>query len=308
MTDQTMTNNQDWIQLMLSTTAEDSESLGDILSELGALAVTFQDIGDEPIYEPLPGEHRFWSQTHVIGLFASDTDTDKLIVTLKKRLDSDTLPECRIQRLADRDWERVWLEHFKPMQFGPRLWVCPTHTTPPDPDAVNLMLDPGLAFGTGTHPTTAQCLEALAEIDVAGRRVLDYGCGSGILAIAAALLGAETVWAIDIDRQALLATTENARRNAVSQRIETGLPGEQAAEPKFDILLANILSGPLIELAETLAKQVAPTGTLILSGILVEQADELIRHYGTWFQFEPRRQHQEWACLVARRSGQDLVS
>jgi len=255
MTDQTKTTNQDWVQLMLGATAGDSERLGDILSELGALAVTFQDSGDEPIYEPSPGEQRLWSQTNVIGLFDGDTDVDQLIAALKQQLGNTTLPECRIQRLADRDWERVWLEHFQPMQFGPRLWVCPTHMAPPDPAAINLMLDPGLAFGTGTHPTTAQCLEALGEIDVAGQRVLDYGCGSGILAIAAALLGAETVWAVDIDRQALLATRENARRNNVSKRIETGLPTELPANLQYDVLLANILSGPLIELAKTLAER-----------------------------------------------------
>jgi ribosomal protein L11 methyltransferase len=296
-----MTNEQDWIQLMLSATPDDAEALADMLSELGALAVTLQDLGDEPIYEPLPGEHRLWSRTHVIGLFAADSDTEKLVQALKQRLAVTALPDCRIKRLPDRDWERVWLEHFKPMQFGPGLWVCPTNMSPPDPTAINLLLDPGLAFGTGTHPTTALCLEALAEIDVDGRRVLDYGCGSGILAIAAARLGAASVWAIDIDTQALLATRANAQRNAVTEHIETGLPAELPGQQTFDLLVANILSGPLLELAAEFAERVTPDGTLILSGILAEQADDVIRRYHDWFHFEARRQREEWVCLVATR-------
>jgi ribosomal protein L11 methyltransferase len=201
-----MTNNQDWIQLMLKATADDSEGLGEVLTELGAMAITFQDIGDEPIYEPLPGEHTLWSHTHVIGLFSPDTDTERLIQALQSRIGKAALFDYHIKKLADRDWERVWLEHFKPMQFAPKLWVCPTTAIPPDPQAINLMLDPGLAFGTGTHPTTALCLEALAEHQITHKNVLDFGCGSGILAIAAARLGATSVWAVDIDRQALLAT------------------------------------------------------------------------------------------------------
>lgn len=302
-----MTNDKDWIQLMLSASASNSEKLGDTLSELGALAVTFQDSGDEPIYEPLPGEQRFWSQTHVIGLFPGDSDIDGLVSALQQRLDSDSMPECRIQRLAERDWERVWLDHFRPMQFGQRLWVCPTNTAPPDPDAINLLLDPGLAFGTGTHPTTALCLEALAMIAVSGKRVLDYGCGSGILGIAAALLGAAGVQAIDIDHQALLATRENAQRNAVADRVETGLPAELSPDQHYDVLLANILSGPLIALAPDLARRVTGNGSLILSGILANQADEVIRHYESWFHFEPRRQRQEWVCLLGHKIQPELA-
>jgi len=298
---QKMTNNQEWIQLMLSASAKEADALGDILSELGAMAVTLQDLGDEPIYEPLPGEQKLWSQTHVIGLFAAGTDIDQLTQALKSRLDVDILPNCRVKRLADRDWERVWLEHFKPMQFGPGLWVCPTSSTPPDPEAINLLLDPGLAFGTGTHPTTALCLEALAEIDVERQSVLDYGCGSGILAIAAARLGADSVWAIDIDGQALQATRDNARRNNVDEYINTGFPDDLPKSQHFDTLLANILSGPLTELAADLAGRVNPDGKLILSGILAEQADDVIGHYSDWFHFEPRRQREEWVCLVATR-------
>jgi len=292
---------QHWLQIMLSTTPETSDDIVDVLSEAGAIAVTLQDCADEPIYEPLPGEQRLWSQTRVIGLFEADTRVDDLLHHLKMALKVNELPNCMVKHLANQDWERVWIDHFKPMQFGDKLWVCPTAHTPPDPDAINLMLDPGLAFGTGTHATTAQCLEALPHIDVTNKNVLDYGCGSGILAIAAARLGAASVWAIDIDEQALLATTENALRNNVETYITSELPDGLPENMHFDILLANILSGPLIELAPYFATRLKPEGTLILSGILTEQTNKVCQAYNPWFKFDEPRQRDNWTCLTARR-------
>jgi ribosomal protein L11 methyltransferase len=242
-----------------------------------------------------------WSQTRVIGLFEADTRVDDLLHHLKHTLNVDELPDCMIKQLANQNWERVWIDHFKPMQFGPKLWVCPTAYTPPDPDAINLILDPGLAFGTGTHATTAQCLEALPLLDINNKQVLDYGCGSGILAIAAARLGAATVWAIDIDEQALQATTENALRNKVDKQVIPELPDGLPDDARFDILLANILSGPLITLAPHFATRLNTNGTLILSGILAEQADAVCQAYKPWFHFEPPRQRDNWVCLLAQR-------
>lgn len=295
------TSSQHWLQIMLSTTPETSDDIVDVLSEAGAIAVTLQDFDDEPVYEPLPGEEKLWSQTRVIGLFEADTRVDDLLHHLKTALEVDELPNCMVKQLANQDWERVWIDHFKPMQFGNKLWVCPTAHTPPDPDAINLMLDPGLAFGTGTHPTTALCLEVLSELDITNKHILDYGCGSGILAIAAARLGAASVWAIDIDEQALQATIENAQRNQVSEQVITELPDGLPNDTDFDILVANILSGPLIELAPYFATLVRMDGTLVLSGILAEQADDVRQAYTPWFVFADPRKREDWVCLTATR-------
>jgi len=292
---------QQWLQIMLSATAESSDTISNVLTDVGALAVTFEDLGDNPVYEPLPGEQRLWEQTTVIGLFNADNDVNELLAKIKSTLKIDALPDCQIKYLEEKNWERVWLEHFKPMQFGEKLWVCPTSCTPPDPAAINLMLDPGLAFGTGTHATTAQCLATMSTLVFTDKLVLDYGCGSGILAIAAARLGADSVWAIDIDTQALTATTDNARRNDVENKIIAKLPEHLDGEITFDILLANILSGPLIELASTFAARLHSGGIIILSGILAEQADAIREHYEAWFRFAEHHEKDNWACLVATR-------
>jgi len=296
-----MATSQHWLQIMLSTTPETCDDIVDVLSEAGAIAVTLQDCADEPVYEPLPGEEKLWSQTRIIGLFEADTRVDDLLHHLKTALKVDELPNCMIKHLANQDWERVWIDQFKPMQFGDKLWVCPSAHTPPDPGAINLMLDPGLAFGTGTHATTAQCLEALPQLSINNKQVLDYGCGSGILAIAAARLGAASIWAIDIDEQALLATTENALRNNVAEHITAELPDGLPTDARFDILLANILSGPLIELAPYFATLLPHDGTLILSGILAEQTSEVCQAYKPWFSFEKPSQRDNWVCLKAKR-------
>ena len=188
------------------------------------------------------------------------------------------LPQHRIEQLEDRDWAREWLKDFKPMRFGTRLWICPTAYTPPEPDAVNLSLDPGLAFGTGTHATTALCLEWLDGHDLRDRLVVDYGCGSGILAIAAARLGAREVWAVDNDPQALVASRDNAARNGVMDRLHICLPPAFPAL-QADVLLANILAGPLVSLAQLFAACLRPGGRLVLSGILKTQEPDIRRAY-----------------------------
>lgn len=284
-----------WLQLTFYSTKDDAEALADLLSEAGAAAVTMQDAADQPLYEPPPGATPLWQLTNVVGLFDAGFSTDAIISQLKAQWPSE-LPEYRSEELEDQDWERAWMDDFKPMRFGKRLWIVPSWHEAPQQDGVNIHLDPGLAFGTGTHPTTRLCLEWLDAHDVSGKPVIDYGCGSGILAIAAALLGASSVLAVDNDPQALVATLDNANRNHVSERISAWLPRE-APETPAPVLLANILAGPLLTLAPRLAARVSCGGEIVLSGILPEQAAEVSAHYSTWFTMRPPVEHEGWIRL-----------
>ena len=241
-----------------------------------------------------------WSHTRVTGLFDAATDIQVVKQALQGLLHTNILPECRLTALEERDWVRAWLDDFQPMRFGRRLWVVPGELTPPDPAAINLRLDPGLAFGTGTHPSTALCLEWLEGQSLTDRTVLDYGCGSGILAIAAALLGAERVWAVDIDPQALIATDCNAATNAVGQHLEIH-PPEALPNLKAEVVLANILAGPLIALAPRLAELTAPGGRLALAGLLTLQMEEVRTAYDPWFDFDQPRLREDWTLLSAVR-------
>ncbi len=288
-----------WLQLKLASTPDAAQRLSDLLSDAGALAVTLQDAADQPLYEPPPGATPLWSQTWVTGLFDADTDLQAVLACLRSTLGEHDLPHI-ISPLEDKDWEREWMDNYHPMRFGARLWICPSWHQPPDADAITVMLDPGLAFGTGTHPTTALCLEWLDAHDVVGKHVIDYGCGSGILAVAAAKLGAQQVWAVDYDPQALHATTLNAEKNAVSTLIHTVLPNDLPHQPT-DIMLANILAGPLIELAPLFADLVRPGGAIVLSGILNTQADAVMQRYQPWFDMVPATERDEWMRLSGVR-------
>lgn len=269
-----------WLQVSLEVPEARLDAVDAACTAAGALAVTVEDAADDPVYEPLPGEVRTWPHNRVSALFPTDHDPQPLRAELAALLGGD-VPGWRISALADRDWERAWLDDFRPMRFGRRLWVCPSNHAPPDPDAVNLHLDPGLAFGTGTHPTTALCLEWL-DGHPPPATLLDYGCGSGILAIAGLLLGVETAWAVDLDPQALLATRDNAARNGVVDRLQTATPETFPVTQTCDLLLANILAGPLVELAPRLTRHLRPGGALVLSGILPEQADAVATAYRPW--------------------------
>ena len=263
----------------------------------GAVSVTVEDGLDKPIFEPPPGEHPLWDEVMVTGLFESDISIENLTMELAR--DNYKLED--VARLDDRAWEREWLSRFKPMQFGRRLWVCPTGFSLEPGGKVIIELDPGLAFGTGTHETTRLCLEYLDAIEVGGLDVIDYGCGSGILAIASALLGAKNVTGIDNDPQALTATTENAKRNLVT--VGTHLPGI-ALEPS-DIVLANILAQPLVELAPMLVETMKPDGLLILSGIMSSQADWVIQAYVELVELVElvdRTELSGWVRLVWKRT------
>lgn len=291
-----------WIQIKLDTTRDQSEALEDLLLSIGAKAVTLQDGQDQPVFEPALGTTPLWDHTKVIGLFDASTDTDLVLAYLANALNPAPLPNHKVEIVEDKDWEREWMDSYHPIQFGKRLWVCPSWRETPDPTAANLILDPGLAFGTGTHPTTALCLEWLGNHDIRGLQVIDYGCGSGILGIAALILGADIVVAVDNDPQALEATEANGQRNQIeSNRLQTYLP-EQAPDKIADIMLANILAGPLINLATRLASLTKPNGKIVLSGILKEQAEEVMECYRQWFTMEPPTAQEDWVriCGVKR--------
>ncbi|MCL6270575.1 50S ribosomal protein L11 methyltransferase [Sansalvadorimonas sp. 2012CJ34-2] len=289
-----------WIQIKLDTTPDRSSELEDLLLECGACAVTLQDGSDQPLYEPDLGTTPLWDNLRLIGLFTADADMEEVIEQLNQSA-AGSFSAHRVEIVEDKDWEREWMEHFHPMQFGKRLWVCPSWKEVPDENAVNLMLDPGLAFGTGTHPTTALCLKWLDAQDMNGKQVIDYGCGSGILGIASLLLGAKHVLGVDTDPQALEATLDNAGRNNIdTSNIKICYPRE-TPEILADIMVANILAGPLISLAETIANLTKPEGKLALSGILEEQTDDVTAAYTPWFDMEPAVVEDGWVRLSGIR-------
>ncbi|HHM05862.1 MAG TPA: 50S ribosomal protein L11 methyltransferase [Gammaproteobacteria bacterium] len=287
-----------WLQLHFDTSRDQAEALSATLSALGAQAVTLGDAADEALLEPPPGAAPLWSKVVVTALFASGTQAEDIIAKVEALL--GPAPPCRKEQLEDQAWERAWLEHFQPMRFGERLWVCPREQGPVEPDGVNILLDPGLAFGTGTHATTALCLNWLDAHPPRGKTVIDYGCGSGILAIAAARLGAAQVRAVDHDSQALQATCDNALVNRVAERIATHSPADFPHVPA-DLLLANILAGPLIELAPRFAALLRPGGDIVLSGILAEQKQAVVDVYQLHFRLHPPVEQQGWVRLWGKR-------
>ena len=291
----------EWQQFVMNLETLNPASVEAILIRHGAQSVTFSDAGDRPVLEPGPGETPLWNRTRITGLFAADADMAGLVADLRTSLELEELPPHHLEALADRDWEREWLKDFGPMRFGRRLWVCPAGSRPQQEDAVVVRLDPGLAFGTGTHATTAMCLEWLDSLDLAAATLLDYGCGSGVLAIAALKLGCARAHAIDIDPQAVLATRLNAAENGVQERLTVSGSADDVAG-QFDVVVANILAGPLAELAADITQHVRPGGKLGLSGILSEQVDDVREAYARWVDFdEPELRPQDgqtWARLT----------
>jgi len=295
-----------WLQISLNAGELNPEDVSDCFTELGAISVTLLDAEDEPLLEPPPGATPLWSHTRVVGLFEDGTDPAHLKQQITDVLGAAVSNRLGIETLDDRDWERAWMDDFHPMCFGERLWICPSNAEPPDPNAINLMLDPGLAFGTGTHPTTALCLEWLDAHPPTGMIVVDYGCGSGILAIAALKLGASEVWAVDNDPQALVATWDNASRNAVLENLHVISPDE-LPDIKADVVLANILVGPLIKLAPRFGSLVRPGGQVVLSGILADQAKGITEAYQSGFDLEPTARRDEWVRIVGVRREESRV-
>ena len=290
-----------WIQIRINATAKTADKVSNMLLGRGAQAVTFMDAKDVPVYEPMPGATPLWGETEVMGLFDAETDPAPTIAFFQQIFGEDV--GYKVEQLEDKDWVREWMDHFHPMQFGERLWICPSWRDVPNPDAVNVMLDPGLAFGTGTHPTTALCLQWLDGLELAGKTVVDFGCGSGILGIAALKLGAARVIGIDIDPQAIQASRDNAMRNGVADQIELYLPADQPQDVEADVVVANILAGPLRELAPLIAGHGKAGSLMALSGVLESQAPELETIYGQWFEMDPTAVKEEWCRLSGRKLG-----
>ncbi|MBY0545465.1 MAG: 50S ribosomal protein L11 methyltransferase, partial [Gammaproteobacteria bacterium] len=272
-------------QITLKVEAGIVDELTDFLFEHGSVSVTLTDATDTPIFEPPANSDVIWEISYLTALFDESTDSESILLLLSQHY-PNYLPDCQLEQVAEQAWERTCLEHFQAMQFGERLWICPSWLTPPDPLAINISLDPGLAFGTGTHPTTALCLRWLDAHPPVNQTVIDYGCGSGILAIAAAMLGASAVWAIDNNEQALLATQENAGRNHISATQLQIVSTEHVFHQQVDLLVANILALPLIELAPRLASYVKPNGYIVLSGILENQTQTIIEHYEPFMRID----------------------
>lgn len=300
-----------FLQLTLDVGAADPAPFEGALLDAGALSITLEDAADNPVLEPAPGTTPLWPSVRVKALFDATADPAMIEATLRSEL-SQPVPDLSFQDVADRVWEREWLKDFRPMRFGSRLWICPDGQRP----AADLLrpvtssqqpatpcfidLDPGLAFGTGTHPTTALCLEWLDGADLRGRSVLDYGCGSGVLAIAALKLGAASAAAVDIDPQAVTATIDNAQRNGVADRLAVSTVKEMDATPA-DIVLANILAEPLQSLAPILTALVKPGGNIVLSGLLTHQASQVAAHYAPWFDIAPLAVREDWARIDGLR-------
>jgi ribosomal protein L11 methyltransferase len=291
-----------WIQIKLNATNENSEQIGDMLmEETGALSITFLDAKDTPVFEPLPGETRLWGDTDILALYDAESDTNWIVEQIKSSgMLSDDFA-YKVEQIEDKDWEREWMDNFHPMQFGKRLWICPSWRNIPDPTAVNVMLDPGLAFGTGTHPTTALCLEWLEGLDLSGKTVIDFGCGSGILAIAAIKLGAAKVIGIDIDPQALTASHDNAERNGVANQLELYLPQDQPQGLLADVVVANILAGPLRDLSSVIKGLIKPKGYLAMSGVLDTQAEDVANYYRDELSIDTIIEQQEWCRISGQK-------
>lgn len=290
-----------WTEFHITVSAEHADSLSHQLSLLGAEAVTFKDAGDQPLYEPAPDTARVWNETVVIGLFGHEQPVAPLVNYLEEQRDLGTIKHFRVEKIEDEDWVRRSLDQFKPLQFGSRLWICPSWIDSPDPAKVNVILDPGLAFGTGTHPTTALCLEWLDANIHSQPLVIDYGCGSGILALAALKLGAKEVRAVDNDPQALEATARNGEQNGLCSPVLTTYLPNELPHQQADLIIANILARPLIELAPVFAELVKIGGKILLSGILNVQTEEVIQAYSRWFLMQPAVYKEEWARLEGTR-------
>lgn len=290
-----------WLQVKVATSAEHTQAVEDALTAAGAASVTLEGADESRVFEPAPGETPLWGATRVIGLFDDGAGRDAILDALAG-VGEDAAADPEFEELPDREWSRVWMEDWHPLQFGPHLWVAPTDAEVDDPDGIILRLDPGLAFGTGTHATTALCLEWLSTRELGGANVLDYGCGSGILAIAALRLGAARAHAIDIDPQAVEATAANADLNGVGERLSTAVTDEPGDGP-YDLVLANVLAGPLIEVSAGLAGCEQGGGRIVLAGILADQAESVLAAYEDHYAVEISAEREGWSLVTGVRRG-----
>lgn len=294
-----------WLKIQLHDIAPQfAEPYEDALLSLGAQVVTLEDAADEPIFEPELGTTPLWQHSRLTALFSADTDPQLVLLALTDLMDqaSIPMPATSSDLLEDKDWIRAWMDSYHPIQFGARLWICPSWHTPPQPDAVNLMLDPGLAFGTGTHQTTALCMRWLDGLALNDKTIVDYGCGSGILGLAGVLLGARYMLGIDIDPQALYATRQNAERNHINpEQYDVHLPNDAPAL-QADVVVANILAGPLIELRDHVLSYLKTGGQLALSGIIRNQVDGVVAAYQPFLNDIEIAYDEDWARITGHRS------
>ena len=290
-----------WQQLKIQIIPEHVDFIEPQLLAAGAVSITYLDAEDQPVFQEELDSTPLWDSLVLCALFEEDTELGELLSWLGSNASIVNRASLEVEKIEDQAWERSWMDNFSAMQFGEKLWICPSWQEPPDPTATNIMLDPGLAFGSGSHATTALCLQWLATQDLQGKDIVDYGCGSGILAIAAALLDAQSVQGVDNDPQAVLATNDNCERNGLLQgRVGTFLPEEYdsiSTPESVDILLANILAAPLLSLASKFASLVKPHGSIVLSGLLAEQADAITEVYSEWFEMSAAVQREDWIRL-----------
>nr|WP_218646753.1 50S ribosomal protein L11 methyltransferase [Acinetobacter sp. SwsAc6] len=292
-----------WLQIHITVDQAQVDFTETLLSSLGAVSVTLDDAENQDLLEPLPGETPLWNKVIVTGIYAEEEgeeiDVDALLTFITAQMPEAPL---RHEFIEDQAWERTWMDAYEPIQIGEKYWIVPEWMTPPEADAVNIKLDPGLAFGTGNHASTFLCLQWLGQTDVKDKIVIDYGCGSGILGVAALLLGAKKVYATDIDPQAVLATKQNAELNGVLDRLYVGLPEEFNSElknEKADVFVANILAGPLMMLAEEFSTLIKSEGEFALAGVIEEQVADVSNIYSKFFDILKVEKRDEYWCRIS---------
>jgi ribosomal protein L11 methyltransferase len=290
-----------WQQLKFQLQPHAADQFETLVLAMGALSVTYLDAQDQPVYQIEPGSTPLWDQTVLCALFPKGMELGAIVDAVQSQDHGNLISALRIETLAEQDWKSAWMADFHPMQFGRRLWICPSWTPPPDPEAVNILLDPGLAFGTGTHPSTALCLQWLEQAELQGKCVIDYGCGSGVLAIGAVLLGAAKVLAVDNDPQAITATLTNRDHNRLSSNALRCYLPENFPSVKADIIVANILAAPLHELAGLFAESLQPGGEVVLSGLIENQIDDLLITYSHCFDIAAPTISEGWVRLTGKR-------
>ncbi|MDN5491232.1 MAG: 50S ribosomal protein L11 methyltransferase [Acinetobacter sp.] len=292
-----------WLQIHITVEQAQVEFTETLLSSLGAVSVTLDDAENQDLLEPLPGETPLWNKVIVTGIYAQEEGEDIDVTALETFIRTQLPTEpMRSEFLEDQVWERSWMDYYEPIQIGEKYWIVPEWIEPPEADAVNIKLDPGLAFGTGNHASTFLCLQWLGKTDVKDKVVIDYGCGSGILGVAALLLGAKKVYATDIDPQAVLATKQNAELNGVLENLYVGLPAEFNAEFKnqqADILVANILAGPLMSLAKEFSTLIKSEGEFALAGVIEEQVTDVSSIYSEFFDIVEVEKREETWCRIS---------
>ncbi len=300
-----------WQQLHLQCEKDNVDLAEALLLEAGALSIALDDAGDQPLFEPLPGESPLWDEVILTGLFDAtiESGTPDVIEQLSHEIGAQVqASRTWVSAVDDKDWEREWMSNYKPIECANDLWIVPNWLTPPNPEATNIIMDPGLAFGTGYHATTRLCLDWLTEQNLTDKVVIDYGCGSGILGIAALLLGARHVYSVDIDPQAVLATNQNAARNHVDNRLQAFLPEDfttfwqQQNIAPVEVMVANILAKPLIGLAPYFATLMAPKSRIVLAGLIESQTEQVSEAYQPYFALDPKhaytaQEDQHWQRL-----------